>query len=154
MEEWTCRAAGREDVPGIATLIAHYAQQGLMLPRSQETVLRQIDTFVVAVAEKTVIGCGSLAQLGKELVEIRSLGVHAAWIGRGIGKRLVQQLVETARQKGMRTVMALTYEVAFFEKNGFSVVVKDIFPEKVWRDCIHCPKQHQCDEIAVVLRLE
>lgn len=35
-------------------------------------------------------------------------------------------------------------------KNGFTVVEKDIFPEKVWTDCIHCPKQHACDEIAVL----
>ncbi|MBU6145764.1 MAG: N-acetyltransferase [Paenibacillaceae bacterium] len=154
MQRWDTRRAVPADALGITKLIAHYAAQGLMLPRSLDTVNRQIDTFVVASEDDgSVIGCGSLTQLGADLVEIRSLGVHPEWIGQGIGKRIVGALVDTARARGIGTVMALTYEVAFFERNGFTVVVKDIFPEKVWRDCIHCPKQHNCDEIAVVRRL-
>jgi amino-acid N-acetyltransferase len=51
-------------------------------------------------------------------------------------------------------VMALTYQVAFFEKMGFIVVPKEIFPEKVWKDCIFCKKQHCCDEIAVMKWIE
>jgi len=74
--------------------------------------------------------------------------------GRGIGGRLVEQLIDEARKQGISKVMALTYEVAFFEKNGFLVTPKDVFPEKVWRDCIHCKKQFCCDEIAVMKRLD
>ncbi|MNJ66666.1 acetyltransferase [compost metagenome] len=50
--------------------------------------------------------------------------------------------------------MALTYEVSFFLKNNFTIVEKEIFPEKVWTDCVHCSKQHACDEIAVYKVLE
>jgi amino-acid N-acetyltransferase len=49
--------------------------------------------------------------------------------------------------------MALTYEQAFFEKLGFEVVSKDSLPLKVWSDCVRCPKQETCDEIAMVLTL-
>lgn len=154
MDDVVCRPAVIDDVEGITKLIAHYAALGIMLPRSRETILRHWDSFVVAVADAHVIGCGSLTRLGADLVEIRSLGLDVAYKGRGLGRQLITQLICKAQMMGISTVMALTYEVDFFLRNGFVVVHKEIFPEKVWRDCIHCPKQHQCDEIAVVRKLD
>jgi len=49
--------------------------------------------------------------------------------------------------------MALTYAVSFFVRNGFEVVDKEIFPEKVWTDCMNCPKRNACDEIAVMKKI-
>lgn len=72
----------------------------------------------------------------------------------GIGRMLVECLIREAQKRKFPRVMALTYEVAFFEKIGFSVVPKEIFPEKVWTDCIHCKKQDCCDEIAVLKQLD
>ncbi|TVY09111.1 N-acetyltransferase [Paenibacillus cremeus] len=150
----TCRKATEQDVDTLYEIIQGYAEQGIMLPRSKEVLANQIDTFVVAEIEEQLVGCGSLTRLGQDLVEIRSLGVTDGHKGQGIGKALVNSLVEEAGAQGIPKVMALTYEVAFFERNGFSVVQKEIFPEKVWRDCIHCKKQHCCDEIAVLKRLD
>ncbi|NLE53895.1 MAG: GNAT family N-acetyltransferase, partial [Lentisphaerae bacterium] len=28
------------------------------------------------------------------------------------------------------------------------------FPEKVWSDCLACPKRHCCDEVALVMPLQ
>ncbi|WP_055107396.1 N-acetyltransferase [Paenibacillus ihumii] len=145
-----CRRAKLEDVEPLFQMIDGYAQRGIMLPRSREVLSRQIDDFVVTEVDGLVVGCGSLCRLGDELVEIRSLGIAEGYKGRGLGSLLVAQLVEEAKSLGIPKVMALTYEVSFFLKNGFTVVEKDIFPEKVWTDCIHCPKQHACDEIAVL----
>jgi amino-acid N-acetyltransferase len=150
----TCRKATEQDVDSLYDIIQGYAEKGIMLPRSKEALLRHIDTFVIAESEGRFIGCGSLFRLGKDLVEIRSLGVADGYKGQGIGRKLVEFLVEEARSQQIPKVMALTYEVAFFEKNGFTVVSKEIFPEKVWTDCIHCKKQHCCDEIAVLKRLD
>lgn len=148
------RKATLEDVEQIYHLIDGYAKQGIMLPRSREVLTRLIDTFTVAEDEGRIVGVGSLCQLGKELVEIRSLGIAEDYKGKGIGTKLVDKLLDEARELQLPHVMALTYEVSFFEKNGFQVVNKDIFPEKVWTDCIHCPKQHACDEIAVLRTLD
>jgi len=51
---------------------------------------------------------------------------------------------------GVPRVFALTLEPDFFEKLGFEVVKKETLPMKVWSDCAKCPKQQNCDEIAVV----
>lgn len=150
MEMAVVRKAKPEDVDQIYDLIEHYAQQGIMLPRSRQALARAIDTFTVAEEDGVIVGIGSLFRLGKELVEIRSLGIAEHYKGRGIGTMLVDHLLKEAEKLNIPQVMALTYEVRFFEKNGFHVVDKEIFPEKVWTDCVHCPKQHCCDEIAVL----
>lgn len=150
----TCRKAALDDVDSLYDIIASYAEKGIMLPRSKEALSRHIDSFVIAEYEGRFVGCGSLFQLGKDLVEIRSLGVTDGYKGQGIGRKLVTFLTEEAKRQGIPKIMALTYEVAFFEKIGFSVVPKEIFPEKVWTDCVHCKKQHNCDEIAVLKRLD
>lgn len=145
-----CRKAKLEDVEPLYQMIQGYAERGIMLPRSKKVLEKQIGEFVVAESEGNVIGCGSLCQLGNDLVEIRSLGISDGYKGQGIGSMLVDSLLEEAKRRELPKVMALTYEVSFFIKNGFAVVEKEIFPEKVWTDCIHCKKQHACDEIAVL----
>jgi len=152
--EVVCRKATEDDVEALYELINQYAERGIMLPRSRETLREQVKHFVVAEHGGTVIGCGSLCQLGSDLVEIRSLGVSENYKGRGIGKLLVSRLLEEARSRRFPKVMALTYEAAFFESVGFSIVPKHVFPEKVWRDCVSCHKQYCCDEIAVIKRLD
>jgi amino-acid N-acetyltransferase len=149
-----CRRATESDVDSLYDIIHSYAEKGIMLPRSKEALGRNIDTFVIAEYEGRFVGCGSLFRLGKDLVEIRSLGVSDGYKGQGIGRKIVTFLTEEAIAQEIPKIMALTYEVAFFEKNGFSVVPKEIFPEKVWTDCVHCKKQHNCDEIAVLKRLD
>ncbi|MWC27531.1 N-acetyltransferase [Paenibacillus sp. MMS18-CY102] len=146
----TCRPATEDDVEVLFHLISGYAEKGIMLPRSREALKRLIGTFVVAEVEGVIVGCGSLCQLGKDLVEIRSLGITDGYKGFGIGSKLVDKLIEQAREQNLTKVMALTYEDRFFVKNGFNVVDKEIFPEKVWTDCVNCPKQKNCDEIAVL----
>lgn len=145
-----CRKANVDDVEPLYQMISGYAEKGIMLPRSRNVLEKQIEEFVVAEWDGTVIGCGSLCQLGSDLVEIRSLGISEGYKGKGIGSMLVDSLMAEAKRREIPKVMALTYEVSFFIKNGFAVVEKEIFPEKVWTDCIHCKKQHACDEIAVL----
>lgn len=149
-----CRKAEKRDLDALADIISLYAEQGIMLPRSKEMLTYTLDTFVVAEEQGKLIGCGSLCRLGSDLVEIRSLGITDGYKGKGIGRRLVQALEKDAKEQGIPKIMALTYQVIFFEKIGYTVVEKEIFPEKVWKDCVNCKKQLCCDEIAVLKRLD
>ena len=100
-----------------------------------------------------MIGIGSLLVMSPTLAEVRSLAVLPQYRALGAGAAIVGGIVEQARRRGFPTVFALTRAVGFFERLGFSVTVKERFPEKVWRDCVICPLQHACDETAVVLDL-
>lgn len=143
----------------IAALVNEFASQNIMLPRTPESVQQTLDDWLVAVEPAEIdgrprlIGCGSLVALTDELVEIRSLAVREGNQGKGVGAKLVTQLVETARQRQFAQVCALTLTEGFFLKLGFELVDRWSISPKVWQACIYCPKFHRCDEVAVLKRL-
>jgi amino-acid N-acetyltransferase len=67
---------------------------------------------------------------------------------------LVAATTEQACQLGLPRIFALTLNPDFFEKLGFKIIEKDSLPMKVWSDCAKCPKQQNCDEIAVIKKLK
>jgi len=148
------REARREDAHQIAALINHFADQNLMLHRSDEEVEEIIDDFMVAEIDGRIVGCGSLDRLEDSLAEIRSLAVAEEAQGLGVGKKLVQALVEKARERAFPRVCALTLQEKFFEKQGFRIIDRRELPPKMWGVCIYCPKFYHCDEIAMVMDLE
>ena len=72
--------------------------------------------------EPRIVGVCGLSIVWANLAEVVSLAVDPAYRGRGLGKRLAQACLDEAARLGVRQVMTLTYERAFFEKLGFSVV--------------------------------
>lgn len=148
------RPARIGDMRQVGELVNGFARDNLMLPKSYDQLARNFREFVVAVdEEQRVLGCGALRIYSDELAEIISLAVDEAAHGAGIGRRLVQRLVEEARELQLRTVFALTLQETFFHRLGFGTVPRENFPGKVWVDCRNCPKLHACDEIAVALEL-
>ncbi len=144
------RPASEADIQPICDLVNHFADQNLMLHRTPEQVRRALGDFLVAEADGRVIGCGYLAYLGPDLVELRSLAVDPAWQGKGVGGEIVDALVTLARQRGLRQICALTLAPHFFERQGFRVVDRWEISPKIWSECVYCPKFHACDEIAVL----
>ena len=67
--------------------------------------------------------------------------------------KLIETAIADARSLGVKKLFALTYEKEFFLKQGFRVIDRQKLPDKVWRECIACPKADACDEIAMVLPL-
>ena len=100
-----------------------------------------------------IVGVTALAILWADLSEVRSLAVDESHRGKGIGSKLVQWCIDEARHQQIRKLMSLTYEQRFFERLGFKAVPKESLPLKVWSDCVRCPKNENCDEIAMVMEL-
>lgn len=152
--EHLVRKACEEDIPSIQVLLNHYAAMGDLLLRSKSDILDNIDHFRVIKQDNKVIACGSLEHFTEELAEVRSLMVASNIKGGGLGRKIVNNLIQTAKQRNVKRLMALTYVPEFFHKLGFITVNKDIFPEKIWGICVNCYKFHNCDEIAVLLKLD
>ncbi|HEY8346655.1 MAG TPA: N-acetyltransferase [Symbiobacteriaceae bacterium] len=145
------RKAIMADVPVIHSLINHYAAQGLMLRRTLLHLYESVRDYSVAVDETgEVVGVGGLHIMWYDLAEIRSLAVKPGLTKRGVGRGLVEFLLEEARSMGLKRVFALTYQQAFFEKCGFKVIEKEKLPQKVYSECVYCDKFHACDEIAMI----
>ncbi len=152
------RPATVHDVPRIAEIINSHAELGKMLFKSFAQLYEDLRDFAVyehthADGSSEVMGCTAVTIIWADLAEVRSLAVDEQMRGRGVGTQLVQWAINEARRLHIRRLMALTYEQRFFEKLGFEVVPKESLPLKVWSDCVRCPKNQACDEIAVVLTL-
>ena len=144
------RAARIPDMSQVAPLINGFAARGLMLPKTEEQLYRTFREFVLAFDENDrVIGCAGLRVYGPQLAELCALAVDERAHGRGVGRLLVESIVEQAAQLGVRTVFALTLEEGFFNRLGFRTVQKELFPQKIAADCVGCAKRHACPEITV-----
>ena len=105
-------------------------------------------------APSSILGVCGLSIVWANLAEIVSLVVAPEARGQGLGKRLAQACLDEAEQLGIKRVMTLTYEQRFFESLGFAVVDRQKLPLKVWSECVRCPKNQACDEIAMIRELQ
>jgi amino-acid N-acetyltransferase len=149
LEERMIRKAILQDARQIHRLLLNYAKDGLVLSRSLMEIFEAIRDFYVFVEGDRVVGAAALNICWEDLAEVRSLVVDESFAGRGIGKQLVEACLSEARTLGIGRVFALTYQQAFFEKLGFSMIEKSELPQKIWGDCIKCAKFPECDEIAL-----
>jgi argininosuccinate synthase len=142
------------DIPGIMALVNEHVRRGDLLPRTAESIRLTLDDWLIGIDnDGEIVACVSLLYYTETLAEVRSLAVADKTKGQGWGSTIVKAVIEQARLKGIPTLFALTRAVGFFENVGFAVTYKEMFPEKVWRDCHVCPIRHACDETAVVLEL-
>lgn len=145
----TYRKAAVADAVAIANLIQPFAERDLMLRRPLPQVYETIRDFHVALQDDRLIGCAALHVFSLELGEIKSLAVASEAQGDGVGSALIDRCLTEARELGLRRVFALVLRESLFQRAGFVVVDRDSLPEKVWGECVFCPKFHRCDEIAV-----
>jgi amino-acid N-acetyltransferase len=149
------RKALIREVPEIRRLVAEFAQNGDLLPRTMADLYSQVrDYFVYREDEGPLIGMAALHVTWENLGEIRSLAVAPEYRNRGIGSRLVQNCLAEARTLGLKQVFLLTLRPDFFARFGFVVVSRDKLLPIVWADCVNCLKFPDCDEIPMMLNLE
>lgn len=147
------RKARMCDVEDVHGLITYYADRGLMLARSRSMLYEGIREISIAEDHGKLVGTGMLHIIWEDLAEIRSIAVHKDFQKSGIGRRLVDAFLCEARDLKIPRVFALTYQAGFFVRCNFRVVPKESLSQKVWKECINCPKFPNCDEEAVVIDL-
>jgi amino-acid N-acetyltransferase len=145
------RPAVLPDVDQIHAIIQPYADEGTLLPRTIAELCENVRDFVVAEEDSQIVGCGALHLYGTHLAEIRSIVVSPQRKGRGVGRLLVRALMEESRRHTVTCVCLFTRTPKFFAHLGFEVARRDELPDKIYKDCIHCPKLTDCDEIAMVI---
>ncbi len=135
------RNAAARDIPVLQALIGTCAEEGLLLPRSEESIRAHLHEFVVAENAGEVVGGAALTPLLPSLVEIRSLVVREDRRGRGIGRRIVLHLLGRAHALGYPEVLAITKRAApFFEALGFQTASFARFPNRILQECDECPR--------------
>lgn len=144
------RRAKISDAPAIHSLVAHYAAEGLLLPRTAEEIRANIGHFIVQEESRKVVSCLSLESYGADLAEIRSIAVDPENRGQGFGARLIASALSEARRRGIARVFAVTHAPQFFERQGFATTARQSLSEKIERDCRACSQQRTCKLVAVI----
>lgn len=104
----------------------------------------------MAETDGIVIGCGALHLYGTHLAEIRSIAVAPEEKRRGAGRALVAALMQEAERQSVTCVCLFTRTPAFFAHLGFETAQRAELPDKIYKDCVCCPKLTSCDEVAMV----
>ena len=152
------------DVKEILALINGYAAAELMLPRGPQYLYENIRDFVIASDHKVpvysmmetreelhlIVGCGSLHVLWDDMAEIRSLAIHPDYKHLGLGSKLINYMINEARQLGIKRLYTFTLTEDFFKPLGFKRLKRDELPPKMWGECSRCPKYFKCDEVGMV----
>ena len=96
---------------------------------------RDLGTLLVARDDKSVIGLALvIADRERGAAELKALAIDPRQQRQGLGKRLVEAVVEAARREGMArlevsTASADTGNLRFYQRVGFrmSRIVRDVF---------------------------
>lgn len=116
----TIRPARTDDVPGIRAVVEPLVRRGVLVAKHAVAYYEGLQQFVVAAGpDNEVVGCGALHVLWDDLAEVRTLAVDSAHLGRGVGGRLLERLLEQGRERHVSRVFCLTFEVPFFTRHGF-----------------------------------
>jgi amino-acid N-acetyltransferase len=132
------------------------------VPRSRSDILQNIDRFLVAERNGRIVGVvswGILPELSAARhpsVEIKSLAVEASARGSGLGRALVEGVLEAVRALQPEQVIALTFSPDFFRRFGFEEVDKRELMHKLYTGCLNCTRYDSpftCPEVAMRLQV-
>ena len=151
MNNFSIKKPTLRDILDIQSILEPYVKEGIILRRDDDEVASNIRSYTIIYDESKPIATAALHIFSPFLAEIRSLGVIKEYQGKGVGKLLVNTLIQEAKNLGVKEVLVLTYKKEFFEKLGFIEIEKEAIPDKkIWADCIKCKFFPNCNEIALI----
>lgn len=141
-QQFTVRRARTSDVPAIKALVEPLVQSRILLGKETVVFYEAVQEFRVAEdAAGQLIGCGALHVMWEDLAEVRTLAVADAWIGRGVGRALLDRLEADARELGLSRLFCLTFEVPFFTRNGFVDMGTETVDPSVYAELVRSPDE-------------
>lgn len=145
------RKATLLDIPAMQVLVEPEVVSGVILKRSNDDVATNIRSYQLAFDGDKLVGFCALHIHTTTLAEVRSLVVDTGMRGHGVGSNLVKLALEEAKALGLKEVLSLTYQQAFFEHLDFKEIPKESLPEhKIWADCINCKHFPVCNEVSLI----
>ena len=116
------RPAKTKDVKSIRNLVDSYAAPGQMLSKETVTLYESVQEFIVAEDNGVLVGCGALHILWEDLAEVRTVAVKENLHKQGIGHKIMEAIIQRARDVGVEKIFCLTFQTEFFGRHGFEVI--------------------------------
>jgi putative acetyltransferase len=130
----TVDAASPQEIDLVRSLFREYQRAiGIDLSfQSFESELRELPgayarprgRLLLAFEDDALAGCGALRPIAEDVAELKRMWVRPAFRGRGLGRRIAEELISAAREEGYRTARLDTLEtmreaIALYRSLGF-----------------------------------
>lgn len=110
--------------------------------KAPEGLLFCLEMYDEAVDKR--VACAALVDT-KEYYLIRAVAVEREYRGQGLGRSIIEKLLEEAKSLGIKEIMLTAKVPGFYQKLGFEIVAREEAPAS-FTDCLYCPQFHNgCD---------
>lgn len=116
------RPANTKDVLEIRRLVDTYAPDRRLLSKATVTLFEDVPDFLVIEADGRIIGAGAIHVMWEDLAEVRTMAIFPEYQRKGYGSKLLNALLDRARDLGVKRVFCLTFETDFFAAHGFKEI--------------------------------
>jgi amino-acid N-acetyltransferase len=114
------RQAHASDVRAVEEIIRPLEDEGILVPRSREQLVKDMADCYLLIRDGTVLACGMLKTYSSTHAEICCLAVHPKYRREGRGETLLAYLERRSLLMGITTVFVLsTRTMQWFEERGF-----------------------------------
>ena len=125
------RSMQKEDIPAVLNLIRPFVEQGILLPRTEESLLQTYTDYIVYELDGGLKACAALHIYENTQAEIAAVAVDSVCSHMGIGPKLINYLLEKSKNMGLSSVFILTTQTSdWFEKLGFKISTVDSLPQE------------------------
>jgi N-acetylglutamate synthase and related acetyltransferases len=139
---FSIRRARTSDVTAIKDLVEPLVQRRILLGKDTVVFYEAVQEFRVAeTADGELIGCGALHVMWKDLGEVRTLAVAHDWLRKGVGHALLARLEEDAHELGLSRLFCLTFELRFFQRNGFEDMGDETVDAELYAELLRSPDE-------------
>lgn len=120
------------DVPSVLSVMRPFFQSGKLLPRTENQLVSQLEDFIVYELDGGIRACSALHRYPDGQAEIAAVAVDSDFDHMGIGVKMINYLLDRAKNTGAKSVFILTTQAAdWFEKIGFHAdTVESLPPER------------------------
>lgn len=116
------RKAQKKDVSNLLSMIKNSVQNEELIQRSRSEVIAQLSDYYVFEIDKNLVGCVALHPYPGELTaEMACLYVKPSHENQGIGRKLMQFVETTAKERGFKKLITLSSQAFMFfqQKAGY-----------------------------------
>lgn len=120
-----------DDIPAIMNLIRPFVEDGILLPRTEQSLATNYTDYVVYELDGGIRACAALHLYDNVQGEIAAVAVEPAYSHIGVGVKLVKYLLERAKKLKLNSVFIMTTQAGdWFETIGFAPDGIDSLPKE------------------------
>ncbi|CAN0864878.1 Probable amino-acid acetyltransferase NAGS2, chloroplastic [Linum grandiflorum] len=126
------RMARVSDLAGIKQIIQPLQEAGVLVKRTDEELLKTLDSYIVVEREGQIIACTALFPFFEDKCgEVAAIAVSSDCRGQGQGDKLLDYMEKKASSLGLEMLFLLTTRTAdWFTRRGFSECSIEMIPEQ------------------------